>query len=210
MIQNFSKSPRVMEFTSFKKKEDVTEDSLLQAILKFEQKFLANHEGVLFHCLVRNRDNEYANVLFADNMETMQAMFKGVQESPEAQAFFSLIEQESVVMNFNQIQKDNFQIPEHFTCVEFGTFSLQSPMPVQELISISNEIEDQYLNATENTQGHFIGVLSETLYSEVTFGKTLAKTKEICQGYVDNTYCNALLNAADSESMKLDFWILVA
>lgn len=199
-----------MEFTSFKKKEDVTEDMLLQAILKFEQEFLANHDGVLFHCLVRNRDNEYANVLFADNMETMQAMFKGVQESPEAQAFFSLIEEESVTMNFNQIQKDNFQIPKDFTCVEFGTFSLQSPMPVQELVSISNEIEDQYLNASENTLGHFIGVLSETLYSEVTFGKTLAKTKEVCQGYLDNTHCKALLNAANSESMKLDFWILVA
>lgn len=62
----------------------------------------------------------------------------------------------------------------------------------------------------ENTQAHFIGALVENKFSEVTFGKTLAKTKQICFGYFENLYGLELLNLADKESMELDFWYLIA
>lgn len=199
-----------MEFTSFKKKDHVSDDELLQAVLQFEEHFLTLQEGVIFHCLVRNYKNEYANVLFADHMDTMNAMFKSVHENDAANRFFDLIEEGSVTMNFNQIQKEDFKIPKDFSCVEYGTFSLRSPKPLEELITISDNIENHYLNTTENTQAHFIGTISDTLFSEVTFGKTLAKTKEVCYGYTENIHCKPLLDAADPESMQLDFWYLIA
>jgi len=52
--------------------------------------------------------------------------------------------------------------------------------------------------------------LDENKFSEITCGKTLAKTKQICFGYFDNPYGLELLSLADKDSMELDFWFLIA
>ncbi len=209
MLKNQTVKPTVMEFTAFKKKDHVTDDELLQAVIQFEEAFLSQQKGVLFHCLVRNYKNEYANVIFADNMDTLNEMVKHIEGNVSVSRFFDLIDNKSVRMNFHQIQKSDFEIPTHFTCIECGTFKLQTPLPLNHILKLSDTIEQQYLNKTENTQGHFIGTISDEVYSEITFGKTFAKTKEICLGYVGNPYCQPLLNIADPKSMDLDFWYLI-
>lgn len=210
MISKNNYSAKVMEFTMFKKKDHVTDDEILQAVLAFETKFLNNQEGIIFHCLVKNDKNEYANVLFADDMETIHKMMKNVHQSQEANTFFELIKEESVQMNFNHILKEDFIVPQHFSCVEYGRFELNSGENKMNLLKASQTIEDHYLNKNKNTQGHFIGCLSDEVYTEVTFGETLGKTKEVCLGYTENEYCKALLNMANPESMHLDFWYLIA
>ncbi len=210
MIKKREKNAGVMEFTSFKKKESVTDDELIQAVIQFEALFLANQDGVLFHCLVRNFNNEYANVLFVDNMDSLNKLLETANKNDSAKHFFSLIENESVNMIFHKIEKENFIIPEYFSCVEHGTFSLKNKDKFDNLIKVSNTIEKEYLNKTENTKAHFIGTISENIYSEVTFGETLGKTKESCFGYIENVFCKPLLEMADETTMKLDFWYLVA
>ena len=209
MIRVSNNTARVMEFTSFKKKDTVTDDELLTAVLNFESTYLAKQAGVILHCLVRNSNNEYANVMFLESMETLKELEKGLKNSEEANLFFTMIEEGSVQMNFHQIHKENFEIPSNFSCVEFGSFSLKNST-FDALLKASESIEDGYLNKFDNTKGHFIGTLSEDTYSEVTFGKTLGKTKEICAGYIGNTYCQPLLDMADETTMKLDFWYLIA
>ena len=210
MIKKGQKNAEVMEFTSFKRKENVTDDELIQAVIQFETSFLANQEGVLFHCLVRNFNNEYANVLFANNMDSINKLFEDVKSNNSAKHFFSLIENESVKVTIHQIEKENFMIPEHFSCVEHGTFSLKEKNEFESLIKTSNTIEKEYLNKLDNTKAHFIGTVSENLYSEITFGETLGKTKETCFGYMENAFCKPLLEMADETTMKLDFWYLIA
>ena len=210
MIKIFDKAPKVMEFTSFRKKENVTDDELIQAVIQFENSFLKNQNGVIFHCLVRNFNNEYANVLFADDMDSLNKLVKSANENNTASHFFNLIENKSIKMNFNKIEKNNFKIPDQFSCIEYGTFSLKNKDDFQKLISVSEIIEKEYLNKEENTKAHFIGSISENLYSEVTFGKTLGKTKEICFGYMENSSCQPMLAMADETSMQLDFWYLIA
>ena len=68
MIRFNNNPAKAMEFTSFKKRENVTDDELLFAVLKFET-VLVQQKGIIFHCLVRNYSNDYANVLFADSIE---------------------------------------------------------------------------------------------------------------------------------------------
>lgn len=116
----------------------------------------------------------------------------------------------TVKIEYHEIQKDNFQIPKDFSCIEKGTFSLNDSNDSDQLLSVSEHIENEYLNTFENTQAHFIGILDENQFSEVTFGKTLAKTKQICFGYFDNHFGLELLNLTDKESMKLDFWYVIA
>lgn len=210
MIRQSNQSPQIMEFTSFKKQPHVSDDEMLQAVLNFESAFLAKQDGVLFHCLVRNYKNEYANVLFAENQEALDALMGKVHDNKEVNHFFSLIDNETVKMNFHQIQKKGFQIPNHFSSVECGTFKLNANESLEGLLLVSDTIENKYLNSSRNTKAHFIGCLPNDVYSEITFGETLGKTKEVCMGYSENEHCKPLLDMADSESMQLDFWYVIA
>lgn len=197
-----------MEFTSFKKRENVTDNELLFAVLKFET-VLVQQKGIIFHCLVRSYNNDYTNVLFADSIDVLKDLGKNLGHLPEVQSFFEMVDTKTVKIEYHEIQKDNFQIPKEFSCIEKGTFSLNDIKDSDQLLSVSEKIENEYLDTFENTQAHFIGILNENQFSEVTFGKTLAKTKQICFGYFDNPYGLELLNLADKESMELDFWYLI-
>lgn len=209
MIRFNNNPAKAMEFTSFKKKENINDDQLLFAVLKFET-VLSQQKGIIFHCLVRNYDNEYANVLFSDSIEDLKDLGKNLGHLLEVQSFFEKVDIKTVRIEYHEIQKDTFQIPTDFSCVEKGTFSLNDSNDSKKLLSVSGNIESKYLNTFENTQAHFIGTLNENKFSEITFGKTLAKTKQICFGYFDNSYGLELLNLADKESMELDFWYLIA
>jgi uncharacterized protein YifE (UPF0438 family) len=203
---NFAKA---MEFTSFKKKETVTDDELTNAVLKFESA-LANQSGVIFHCLVRNFKNEYANALFVENIEHLHLLSKEVASFPEAKDFFSLIEMGTVKMEFHEILKDDFKIPMGFACIEHGTFTLKEAATVDSFIEASNKLEKNYLSTFDNNLEHFVGGIKGKKVSEVAIGKAYAKTKQVCYGYFENQYGQALLNLADMETVELDFWYLIA
>lgn len=209
MIRLTNNSPKAMEFTRFRKKDNVTDDELLFADLKFETAF-TKQNGVIFHCLVRNFRNEYANVLFADSLQDLKDLGEKLGSLPEVQSFFELIDLQSVIIEYHEIQKENFKIPTNFSCIEKGMFSLKNIIESNKLPLISENIENKYLNNFENTQAHFIGTIGQNKFSEITFGKTLAKTKQICFGYVENSFCLELLDLADKEMMELDFWYLIA
>lgn len=209
MIRLNSDPAKAMEFTRFRKRDNITDDELLFAVLKFET-VLAQQKGVIFHCLVRNYENEYANVLFADSIETLRDLGKNLGHLPEVQRFFEMVDMRTVKIEYHEIQKDNFGIPTDFSCIEKGTFSLNDINDSDRLLSVSRNIENEYLSAFENIQAHCIGALGENKFSEVTFGRTLAKTKQICFGYFENPHGLKLLNLADKESMELDFWYLIA
>lgn len=203
---NFAKA---MEFTSFKKKETVTDDELTNAVLKFE-KVLSKQNGVIFHCLVRNFRNEYANVLFVENIEHLHLLGKEMGAIPEAKEFFALIEMETVKMTFHEVLKDNFKIPEGFSCIEHGTFTLKEESTIDSFVKVSNDIEEYYLSSLDNSLGHFVGRVKDKKVSEVAIGKTYAKTKQECYGYYESKYGQALLNISNLDTMKLDFWYLIA
>ena len=209
MIRVSNNFAKAMEFTSFKKKENVTDDELINAVLKFET-VLTKQSGVIFHCLVRNFKNEYANVLFVTELDDLKKMEENVIKFSEAQDFFKLIDEQSIKMEFHKISKDDFKVPTHFSCIECGTFTLKNKNESQKLLTVSENIEKEYLNTFENTKAHFIGSLNENRYSEVTIGETLGKTKEICFGYMRSQFCKPLLEMADETTMELDFWYLIS
>jgi uncharacterized protein YifE (UPF0438 family) len=171
---------------------------------------LANQSGVIFHCLVRNFKNEYANALFVENIEHLHLLSKEVASFPEAKDFFSLIEMGTVKMEFHEILKDDFKIPMGFACIEHGTFTLKEAATVDSFIEASNKLEKNYLSTFDNNLEHFVGGIKGKKVSEVAIGKAYAKTKQVCYGYFENQYGQALLNLADMETVELDFWYLIA
>ena len=209
MIRVSNYFAKAMEFTSFKKKENVTDDELINAVLKFET-VLTKQSGVIFHCLVRNFKNEYANVLFVTEIDDLKKLEENIMQLSEAQDFFKLIDEQNIEMVFHKILKDNFEVPNDFSCIECGTFTLKNKNEKHKLLTLSDGIEKEYLSTFENTKAHFIGSVKENRFSEITIGKTLGKTKEICFGYTSNQFCKPLLEMADETTMKLDFWYLIA
>jgi uncharacterized protein YifE (UPF0438 family) len=209
MIRVNNNFARAMEFASFKKKETVTDDDLTNAVLKFET-VLAKQSGVIFHCLVRNFKNEYANVIFVENIEHLHLLSKEVGSFPEAKDFFALMEMETVKMEYHEILKDDFKIPIGFSCVEHGTFTLKDEATIDSLVKVSSDLEKYYLSTFDNSLEHFVGRVKDKKVSEVAIGKTYAKTKQICYGYYENKYGQSLLNLADVATFDLDFWYLIA
>lgn len=209
MIRVNNNLAKAMEFTSFKKKETVTDDELMAAVQKFET-VLNKQNGIIFHCLVRNFKNEYANVIFVENIKHLHLLSEQMGSIPEAKEFFGLIEMETVKMIFHEILKDNFQVPQGFSCVEHGTFTLKPASTFEGLKKVSNELETNYLNTFDNGLEHFVGKVKDNVASEIAFGKTYAKTKEICYGYYNTPFGTALLNLADTETFDLDFWYVIA
>ncbi|MGU9937870.1 hypothetical protein ACTS9D_02390 [Empedobacter brevis] len=209
MIRKSHRSAKAMEFTHFRKKETVTDDALLFAALAFETAITAQ-SGLIFHCLVRNYDNEYANVLFGESLQDLKNLANTFGHLPEVTRFFELIDPQSVHIEYHEIQQDNFKVPEGFSCIEKGTFTLVKEEDADSLLHISENIEKEYLNKFHNTKAHFTGRVGDKLFSEITIGQTLAQTKQICMGYFDNPFCMELLNKADKETMNLDFWYVMA
>ena len=123
-----------------------------------------------------------------------------------AKDFFSLMKVDSVKMNIHSIEKNDFEIPEHFSCVEHGTFLLKSTSSLENLKANSDKLESFYLNDFTNSKGHFIGSLENNIFSEVAFGQTLGKTKQICYGYLNNDIGLEFLNLLDDTSMNLHFY----
>ncbi|MDR2205866.1 MAG: hypothetical protein LBE36_06905 [Flavobacteriaceae bacterium] len=209
MIRLNNNSANAMEFTSFKKKENVSDDELLNALSNFETT-LSKHPGLIFHCLLRNYSNEYAHLLLASSMNNFKNLESNLGHFPEVKFFFELIDMQTVKIEYHEIQKENFQVPTNFSCVEKGIFSLKEVNNFDKLLQISDTIEKEYLNTFENTKAHFIGTINTNRYSEITFGETLGKTKQICMGYFENTFCKKLLEISDETSMELDFWYVIA
>jgi len=212
MIQVNQAIPTLMEFTTFAKANDVTDEELIDLVMNFERDYLKKQSGLSFHCLVRNLKGEYANLLFADNIESIKNIEQGFSSNDSAKKFMAAINLQTAKVRYHEILDKNFQVPTGFTCFEHGTFSPNSAVDFSEsrLLSVSKQIEEDYLNTFENSLGHFIGKVDDKTYSEITFGKTLGRTREICYGYFNIEAGKQMMAMLDPKTTDLDFWYLIA
>ncbi|WP_448606374.1 hypothetical protein [Paenimyroides ceti] len=209
MLRKSHDSTYGMEMIHFRKKETVTHDELLKGVLKLETE-LERMEGVVFHCLVRNYSGVYAHILFVQQEKDLEAVHQLLNKSEEESSLFHLTDELSVQRQFHKIHKTDFKVPDFFSCIECGTFSLKPHKEWNQLVEISDHLEKEYLCRFENTQAHFLGTLAEGRGSEITFGTTLGQTKNICMGYFDTYWGRELLGMMDEKDLQLDFWYLIA
>ena len=212
MLQLNHVKPTVMEFTTFTKADDITDEDLINRVMKFETHYLTQQPGLLFHCLVRNLSGDYANLLFADNMQNLKDIENGFASNDAAKELMQSIKPETVKCHYHHILKDNFHVPENFSCFEHGTFSPKQHSDFSEanLLAVAEQIEQSHLNTFENTLAHFIGEVDDETYSEITFGKTLGATKEICYDYLTIESGIKMMDMCDPDTMDLSFWYLIA
>lgn len=208
-----SESPAsMMEFTKFTKADHISDEDLISLVMKFESDYLQKQSGLIFHCLVRNLAGEYANLLFADNIASIKNIENGFSSNDSAKDFIAAIKPQTVKVHYHEILDDNFQVPKGFACFEHGLFSPKKDIEFSEkhLLSVAKKIEKSHLNNFENTLGHFIGKIDDETYSEITFGQTLGKTREICYGYLNIEAGMEMMTMFDPDTTDLDFWYLIA
>ncbi|ELR69506.1 hypothetical protein C900_05038 [Fulvivirga imtechensis AK7] len=204
--------PTAMEFTSFSKVADVTDEDFIATAMQFEENYLKKQVGVVSHFLLRNLKGEYANLLFAKDREALKAVEQGFKNDPYARHYMQQISGSSVTVYYHSILKKNFLVPEHFSCFEHGIFKVKKEEKYSQryILDISQKLEDQYLDLQDNTLEHFIGMLDEDTYSEIVFGKTLGKTREVCFGYLQEPIGLELMDIMIPDTAILDFWYLIA
>ncbi|WP_419771412.1 MAG: hypothetical protein ACNI3C_06365 [Candidatus Marinarcus sp.] len=89
-----------MEFATFKLKDGVSEEQMLELIFEVDKQFLQKEEGFLGHCTLKGKDNIYADVAFATTQEKAQEICAKWMENDLALKYIELIDETSVNMTF--------------------------------------------------------------------------------------------------------------
>ncbi len=212
MQENSTSSPTIMGFARYFKKEECHPELLIEACHNWKQGFLSNQQGIQKHYFFGNLAGEFADIIFAQDAKSFATMAENMQSDQSSMEFIELLQTETIKLTQNIILKSDLKIPEHFSCMEFGSFKLNKNKEVmeQDLLAASREIETDYLSQHQATVEHFIGKIETDTYSEITFYKTLAEARKICSGYIGNPSCEKLLNLIEPETTDLNFWFLLA
>ncbi len=89
-----------MEFATFKLKDGVSEDKMLEIIKKVDEQFLQKEEGFLGHSTLKGENGVYADVAFATTQEKAQEICGKWMENEIALQYVELIDEPSVNMSF--------------------------------------------------------------------------------------------------------------
>lgn len=212
MIVKDTHPATVMGFARYERSAEGAAEELIDAVIDWQEQFLAHQEGILLHAFLGNLKGQYADVILAADETSFQQMAQNMATAETAQAMLKLLDRDSIRLCQSRILKVGVAVPTQFSCVEFGAFDLAAPIEAgaEQVKAASDHIETSYLNAFANTKAHFVGQIDDRRFCEVVFGRTLGATRRNCLGYVGNPDCQPLLDLADPESMDLDFWFVLA
>lgn len=89
-----------MEFATFRLKEGVTEDRLIELSNHLEAEFLSEQRELILHFLVRGADGIYADVAIASSQEKAEEYCQQWLDNSVALEYLELLEKKSVNMTF--------------------------------------------------------------------------------------------------------------
>ncbi len=201
---------KMMGFARYEKRDGVETEDLIDAALNWRHDFLEKQEGIAMHCFLANTKGQFADAIMAVDETAFMAMSENHPKAPSSQAFMQLLQPESIRLTANKILKSDVDVPENFSCIEFGTFSPNTSFSESLMLDISSKIEEKYLFSFSEPRAHFMGKVNETTYSEIAFVENLGMARRICNGYIQDDTCLELLGIFDPESVELDFWYKLA
>lgn len=95
-IGNFSG----LEFATFKLKEGVSEETMLQMIKEVDSQFLQKEDGFLGHTTLKGKDGIYADVAFATTEQKAKEICEKWMQNDIALKYIELVDETSVNMTF--------------------------------------------------------------------------------------------------------------
>lgn len=94
----------ILEITSFRLEEGVTEKSLLKGAEKMQNEFLSNVAGFISRTLTKEEDGTWRDVIFWKDHHVLEETAEVLKQSPAAEPFMSCIDFDSVVMKVVEIK----------------------------------------------------------------------------------------------------------
>ncbi|SDX23447.1 hypothetical protein [Litoreibacter albidus] len=202
----------VMGFARYRIKGGVDAAEFVAAARVWQQEFLAAQPGIAMHCLLGNLKGEFADAILAIDPEAFGAMAQAHARAPSSAALMEMLDPDSIRLTQNLLLGGPKQLPDEFSCVEFGTFNPKDMATFSEdkMMDASDRIENAYLPRFGEAKSHFMGRVDETTYSEIAFVETSGAAREICNGYLNDADCLPLLEMFDPQTVDLDFWHVLA
>ncbi|MCZ4279925.1 hypothetical protein O4H49_03990 [Kiloniella laminariae] len=201
-----------MGFARYEKQAEVTGEELIEACLTWRREFLYQQPGIARHWFLGNLKGHFADAVLADTPEALQQMGEKYVEYESSHAFMALLKPETVRMSPNRLLSPVMQMPENFSCIEFGSFRPRpgESLSPEALQDVSTRIEQLYLARQPELRAHLMGQVDENTWSEISFVQNLGAARRICNGYIGDPTCQELLALFDPASVDLDFWFLLA
>ncbi len=203
---------KMMGLARYEKRDGVETEAMIEAALNWRHDFLDKQEGIAMHCFLSSTKGQFADAILATDQAAFMAMSENHPKFESSQAFMELLKPESIRLTPNMLLKDNIQVPDDFSCIEYGTFSKDDSKEFTEagMLDITSRIEEKYLSKFSEPRAHIMGKVDDDTYSEIAFVENLGMARRICNGYIVDGTCLELLSIFDPESVDLDFWFKLA
>lgn len=202
----------VMGFARYHLMEGVASADLVAAARDWQRSFLAKQPGIVMHRFLGNLKGDFADAILATDAASFGEMAKRHPDAPSSIPLMEMLDKDSIRLTLNTLMGGPKPVPEHFSCVEFGTFKPKARTTFSEakMMAASERIEQGYLSRFSETRAHFMGRIDDSTYSEIAFVETSGAARAICNGYVADPDCAPLLEQFDPASVDLDFWHVLA
>ena len=89
-----------VESGTFKLKAGVSEAQLREVAQEVEQGFLCDEPGFIAHLVLKETDDQYADITLAETPQQVEAICNKWLENPLAQRYLALVDPDSVKLSF--------------------------------------------------------------------------------------------------------------
>lgn len=204
MINVVGAKPKVVELSIFSRAEGVSADDLIRSFLRFEQDYLSEQRGVMFHCLAQNSKGLYGSLLFAQDLITLDEVTRSFPCSKVYPSLLGCIDRNTAYTQVHTILSERFLLPESFQYIEIGEFEPKDK-------DLSTRLEEVDFRQTANTVGYFLGRRNDGHFLEFVFGETLEHTHS---QILDSEYGIGINTdhdeTFDTSTGSFSFWSLIA
>lgn len=212
MIKTIGAMPKVAEFNFFSKAEGISDDELISSFLKFEADYISLQKGVMLHCLFKNSNGDFGSLLFTKDLITLHEVTVAFPCSNAFPALLNCIDRCTAQTQVHVILSEQFSVPEVFGCLEIGVFGREEDdiLAQRSFLDVSEELECQNRDSSEDTVGYCIGRMNDGRYSEFVFGKNWRGARKAFYTYETTALAEKAASLRDPDLVELDFWSLIA
>lgn len=97
-----------------------------------------------------------------------------------------------------------------FSGVEIAIFRLKDNASEQDVITLSNKIDEEFLSQFDDLYAHFLLKGADGLYADVVLASSQQKAEEICALWNDNELTTKYIEKIDPESVNMSFWTKIS
>lgn len=97
-----------------------------------------------------------------------------------------------------------------FGGLEFALFQLKEGVTEDQLIALSEQVDQQFLAKQPGLLAHFLLRGKDGTYADVALATTQETAEAICQRWLQNGVAQQYLDLLDQQSVDMSFWTRIS